>query len=45
MSVSALASLVDDLRPLLAPDALVTDAAALPAYGRDFWTVNSASMQ
>src|SRR3954471_12605605 len=32
------ASFANDLRPLLSPDALVTDAAALPAYGRDFWT-------
>ncbi len=32
------ASLATDLRPLLSPDALVTDAAALPAYGHDFWT-------
>lgn len=31
-------ALANDLRPLLSPDALVTDAAALPAYGRDFWT-------
>jgi glycolate oxidase len=32
------AALVHDLRPLLSPDALVTEAAALPAYGHDFWT-------
>jgi len=32
------ASLANDLRPLLSPDALVTDATALPAYGHDFWT-------
>ncbi|MHB8646023.1 MAG: FAD-binding oxidoreductase [Thermomicrobiales bacterium] len=32
------ASLANDLRPLLSTDALITDAAALPAYGRDFWT-------
>src|SRR3954467_893869 len=32
------ASLANDLRPLLSPDSLVTDAAALPAYGQDFWT-------
>ena len=31
-------SLASDLRPLLSPGALVADAAALPAYGRDFWT-------
>jgi len=31
-------SLANDLRPLLSPDALVTDAAALPPYGHDFWT-------
>ena len=31
-------TLVNDLRPLLSPDALVTDAAELPAYGQDFWT-------
>jgi len=31
-------ALANDLRPLLSPDALVTDAAALPAYGHDFWT-------
>jgi glycolate oxidase len=30
-------ALANDLRPLLSPDALVTDAAALPAYGHDFW--------
>ncbi|MCA1669104.1 MAG: FAD-binding protein, partial [Thermomicrobia bacterium] len=34
----ATASLANDLRPLLSPNALVTDAAALPAYGHDFWT-------
>lgn len=34
----AAASLATDLRLLLSPDALVTDAAALPAYGHDFWT-------
>jgi len=31
------ASLANDLRPLLSADALVTDAAARAAYGRDFW--------
>ena len=36
MTISA--ALANDLRPLLSPDALVTDAAALPAYGHDFWT-------
>jgi len=30
-------SLANDLRPLLSPDALVTDAAARAAYGHDFW--------
>ncbi len=35
MTISA--ALANDLRPLLSPDALVTDAAALPAYGHDFW--------
>ncbi|MDQ6602549.1 MAG: FAD-binding protein [Chloroflexota bacterium] len=35
MTISA--PLANDLRPLLSPDALVTDAAALPAYGHDFW--------
>jgi glycolate oxidase len=30
-------ALANDLRPLLSADALVTDAAALPAYGHDFW--------
>src|SRR6185295_18839199 len=31
-------SLAKDLRLLLSPDALITDTAALPAYGHDFWT-------
>lgn len=31
-------ALANDLRPLLSHNALVTDAAALPAYGHDFWT-------
>lgn len=31
-------ALVNDLRALLSAGALVTDAAALPAYGQDFWT-------
>ena len=30
-------ALANDLRPLVSPDALVTDATALPAYGHDFW--------
>ncbi|MGI8691192.1 MAG: FAD-binding oxidoreductase [Thermomicrobiales bacterium] len=32
------ASLANDLRPLVSPNALVTDTVALPAYGHDFWT-------
>src|SRR4051794_2823452 len=31
-------SLAKDLRSLLSPDALVTDTAALAAFGHDFWT-------
>jgi hypothetical protein len=34
--VAISAALANDLRPLLPPDALVTDAAALSAYGHDF---------
>ena len=31
-------TIAEYLRPLLSPDALVTDAAALPVYERDFRT-------
>jgi hypothetical protein len=36
-------SLATDLRLLLSPGALVTEAAALPAYGHDFWTRRGVS--
>ena len=33
----SIAALVADLRGALSAGALVTDADALPAYGRDWW--------
>jgi glycolate oxidase len=36
--MSLAVSLANDLRPLLSPDALVTNASELAAYGQDFWT-------
>src|SRR4051794_33361571 len=37
VSMSLAAALTHDLRPHLSPDAFVTNAAALPGYGQDFW--------
>jgi hypothetical protein len=37
-------AIVDDLRPLLSPDALVTDAGALPAYGHGCWMWRGVSL-